>query len=84
MPKLKSKRKSKPSFYVDNIKIKCSETHVKLEKIADSTRKNRAKKNWIRLAERNRIPMNTKYSNPRVTFDGMNWWISVGIEVEEN
>lgn len=69
---------------MDNIKIKCSETHVKLEKIADSTRKNRAKENWIRLAERNRIPMNTKYSNPRVTFDGINWWISVGIEVEEN
>ena len=25
-----------------------------------------------------------KYSNPRVTFDGINWWISVGIEVPEN
>ena len=30
-PKFKSKRKSKPSFYQDNCKLKFSETHVKLE-----------------------------------------------------
>jgi len=82
-PKFKSKRKSKPSFYVDTSKIQFTETHVKLEKIADSTRKNRAKANWIRLSEHNRIPLNCRYSNPRVTFDGLNWWISVGIEYEE-
>ena len=84
-PKFKSKRKSKPSFYVDNCKIQFTETHVKFEKIADSTRKNRAEANWIRLAEHNRIPVeNCKYSNPRVTFDGLNWWLSVGIECDEN
>ena len=83
-PKFKSKRKSTPSFYVDNCKIEFSENKVKLEKIADSTRKNRAKANWIKLAEKNRIPLNCKYYNPRVTFDGINWWISVGIECEEN
>lgn len=82
-PKLKSKRKSTPSFYVDNVKIEFTETHVKLEKIADSTRKNRAKANFIRLAEHKRIPVGVKYSNPRVTFDGLNWWISVGVECEE-
>ena len=83
-PKFKSKRKSKPSFYVDNCKIQFTETHVKLEKIADSTRKNRAKTNWIRLAEHNRIPLNCKYYNPRVTFDGLNWFLSVGIECDES
>lgn len=83
-PKFKSKRKSTPSFYVDNCKIEFSENKVKLEKIADSTRKNRAKANWIKLVEKNRIPLNCKYYNPRVTFDGINWWISVGIECEEN
>ena len=83
-PKFKSKRKSKPSFYVDTDKIQFSSTHVKLEKIANSTKRNRAKTNWIRLAEHDRIPLNTKYSNPRVTFDGLNWWISVGIECDEN
>ena len=79
-PNFKSRRKSKPSFYVDNCKIQFTETKVKLEKIADSTRKNRAEANWIRLAEHNRIPVDGKYSNPRVTFDGLNWWLSVGIE----
>ena len=83
-PKFKSKRKSKPSFYVDTCKVQFSSTHVKLEKIADSTRRNRAKANWIKLAEHNKIPLNVKYYNPRVTFDGLNWWISVGIECDEN
>ena len=80
-PKFKSRRKSKPGFYVDCIKIQFTETHVKLEKIADSKRKNRAKANWIRLAEKGRIPCNAKYCMPRVTFDGLHWWISVGVEV---
>ena len=83
-PKFKSRHHSKPSFYVDTDKIQFSGTHVKLEKIADSTKRNRAKTNWIRLAEHDRIPLNTKYSNPRVTFDGLNWWISIGIECNEN
>lgn len=34
-PKFKSKRKSKPSFYVDTCKIQFTDTHIKLEKIAD-------------------------------------------------
>lgn len=82
-PKFKSKKKSKPSFYVDNFKIQFTNTHVKLEKISNSTKKNKAKLNWIRLAEKGRIPMNCKYSNPRVIFDGANFWISVGVEVED-
>lgn len=81
-PRFKSKRRSSPSFYVDTVKIKFTDTHVKLEKIADSTRKNRAQTNFIRLAEHGRIPTDAKYMNPRVTFDGLNWWISVGIECE--
>lgn len=83
-PKFKSKKKSRPSFYVDNIKIQFTDTRVKLEKISNSTKKNKAKLNWIRLAEKGRIPTDCKYSNPRVTFDGINFWISVGIEVEES
>ena len=83
-PRFKSKKKSRPSFYVDNIKIKFSDTHVKLEKLSNSTKKNKAKLNWVRLAEKNRIPTDCKYINPRVTFDGVNYWISVGIEYENN
>ena len=83
-PRFKSKKKSRPSFYVDNIKIKFSDTHVQLEKLSNSTKKNKAKLNWVRLAEKNRIPTDCKYINPRVTFDGVNFWISVGIEYENN
>lgn len=83
-PKFKSKKKSKPSFYVDNVKIKFTDTHVKLEKLSSSTKKNKAKLNWVRLAEKGRIPANCKYSNPRITFDGVNFWLSIGIEVEDS
>ena len=83
-PRFKSKKKSRPSFYVDNIKIKFSDTHVKLEKLSNSTKKNKSKLNWVRLAEKNRIPTDCKYINPRVTFDGVNFWISVGIECDDS
>lgn len=82
-PKFKSKRKSKPSFYQDSFKIKFTGTHVKVECFSNSKRKNRLVLNQIKLAERNRIPINSKYSNPRFTFDGLNWWVSVGVEVDD-
>ena len=84
-PKFKSKKKCKPSFYVPDHRIKITKTHVKLEKLTTSRKKNRQKLNWVRLAEKNRIPTgdDVKYKNPRVTFDGLKWWISVGIEVED-
>lgn len=83
-PKFKSKRKSKPSFYADTSKVKFTETHVKLEKITTSKKRIKQKFNWIRLAEHGRILVHAKYSNPRVTFDGLNWWICVGVEYEES
>ena len=79
-PKFKSKKKSTPSFYQDNVRIQFSETHVKVEKFATSKKKNKQKLNWIRLAEQGRVPIGCKYNNPRIKFDGLNWWITVGIE----
>lgn len=84
-PKFKSKRKSTPSFYQDNIKIRFSGTHVKVEGFSMSKRQNKQKLNWIRLAEYNRIPFtNVKYSNPRITCDGINWFVSVGVECNDD
>ena len=83
-PKFKSRKKATPSFYQDNIKIQFCETHVKVEGFAASKKKNKQKLNWIRLAEYNRIPTNCKYSNPRIKFDGLNWWITVGVEYPDS
>ena len=83
-PKFKSKRTDRPSFYVDNIKIKFTNDKVKLENIAISKKKNKAKLNWIRLAEKNKIPINCKYINPHVVCNGIDWFICVGIEMEDN
>ena len=79
-PQYKTKKKSRPSFYQDVVKFKATETHIKLEKIADSIRKNKQKLNWVKLSEKNRIPTDVSYLNPRVTFNGLHWYVSVGVE----
>lgn len=66
-PRFKSRRKSKPSFYNDTSKLKVKENLVLIEKVG-----------WIKTAEQ--IPMNVKYTNPRVSFDGKYWYMSVGIQ----
>lgn len=71
-PKFKSKRKTPPKFYHDTDKIKFTQTHVQLEKLGK-----------VKLSEFSRIPTSGKYINPRVSFDGLNWWVSVGIEIPD-
>lgn len=70
-PKFKSKRKSKKSFYNDNVKFKVKEGKlVNIEKVG-----------WIKTNEQ--LPIGIKYSNPRISYDNKYWYISVGIEQEE-
>lgn len=71
-PKFKSRKKSPPKFYQDTEKIKFKDGKVRLEKIG-----------WVRLSEKDRIPEKVKYTNPRVKFDGVHWFVSVGIEIEQ-
>mgnify|MGYP000644878011 FL=1 len=79
-PRFKAKKKSMPKFYQDNIKIQFRDTHVKFEGFSFSRKANKQKQNWVKLAEHGRIPTDAKYRNPRVSFDGLNWWISVCVE----
>lgn len=81
-PKFKSKRNGDFNFYQDSDKIQITSTHVKLEFIATSRKKNRQELNWIKLAEADKIPLGMKYKNPRISFDGLNWWLSVSVEFE--
>lgn len=83
-PRFKSRKHSIPSFYQDSVKIQFTDTHVKLEGFVSSKKKNKQKLNWIRLAEHNRIPVGCKYSNPRIKFDGINWYLTVGIEYKNS
>ncbi|MEQ8198817.1 MAG: transposase [Clostridiaceae bacterium] len=69
-PRFKSRRKSKPSFYNDTDKLKVKENLVLIEKAG-----------WVETVEQ--LPMNVKYTNPRISFDGKFWYISVGVEKEE-
>jgi len=72
-PKFKSRKKSPPKFYQDTEKIKFQDGKVRLEKIG-----------WVNLSETDRILENAKYLNPRVKFDGINWYVTVGIEIERD
>jgi len=83
-PKFKSKKQSTPSFYQDNAKIQFTGTHVKVEGFSMSKKKNKQRLNWIKLCEKGRIPADYKYMNPRFTYNGLYWYVSVGIEVDDN
>ena len=83
-PKFKSKKRSAPSFYQDSVKIRFTNTHVKVEGFSMSKKHNKQKLNRIKLCEKGRILTNCKYVNPRFTYDGLYWYVSVGIEVDDN
>lgn len=72
-PRFKTKKCSKVAFGNKYNVIKITATHVKLEKIVLSTKRNRQQLNYVRLAEKDRIPYGEGivYSNPRVSFDGL-------------
>lgn len=81
-PKFKKKKDlSRYGFYQDTAKVKITDTHVFLEGLSKSKRKNRLKQNWVLLAEKGYIPVGVKYQNPRITFDGLHWYLSVSVEV---
>ena len=79
-PNRKSYKDKHKSFYVDPYKIGFTDKKVRLEKIANNQKSNRQVLNWVNMAERNRIPLKVKYYNPRVVYDGNNFYIVVGVE----
>ena len=88
-PKRRTKKRTIPSFYQDPYWIQITDTHVKLALV---TGKGKAKSKHaqkicqVKLARRDYIPFgdDIKYSNPRVKYDGENWWLTVGVETPES
>lgn len=70
-PKYKSKKHSKPSFYNDTEKLKVKGCRVLLEKIG-----------WVKTSEK--LLVGVKYNNPRISFDGKYWYISISFEQEQS
>lgn len=70
-PKFKSAKLTKPSFYVDGWKLKIENGYVKIPLCTK-----------IKLYEKDYIPEGLNYQNPRITFDGIYWWLSVGLPIE--
>ena len=73
-PKFHSKHSSKQSFYVDGVKLKAWANKIRIPKVG-----------YVKLYEKDYIPTDIKsYTNPRITFDGIDWYISVGVKIEES
>ncbi|HCW74672.1 MAG TPA: transposase [Clostridiaceae bacterium] len=70
-PRFKSRKRSKVSFYNDNMKLKFKDKSVLIEKVG-----------WISIKPHD-IPADSKYTNPRITHDGKYWYIAVGLHREE-
>ena len=73
-PKYKSKKETYQSFWNPPDAIRFTKRKVQLQKIG-----------WVELVERNRIPFgkDIKYYNSILSFDGINYWISIGVEVDD-
>ena len=69
-PKFKKKGRSKESFYNDDYKLKIKEESLLLEKVG-----------WIKIKP-NQVDKNIHYTNPRITYDGKYWYISLSYEKE--
>ncbi|WP_270940406.1 RNA-guided endonuclease InsQ/TnpB family protein [Romboutsia lituseburensis] len=72
-PRFKSKKKSRQSFYTRYDAIRFEDGKVNLEKIG----KVKYKTNY-------KIPNLDKYVNPRCSFDGKYWYLTLGFEHGEN
>ena len=81
-PVKKSYLSYKKSYYADPYKIEFSDKKVKLEKIANNQKENRRILNLISLAEKNRIPTDATYYNPRVVLEGDKFYIVVSVDDE--
>lgn len=68
-PRFKTRRKTSPAFYNDNVKLKVKGKSALLEKIG-----------WVKTSER--LPIDCKYYNPRIKFDGKYWYLTVGIDAD--
>ena len=64
-PKFKKKGKSKESFYNDDYKLKIKEESILIEKVG-----------WVKI-KLGQVDKNTHYTNPRITYDGKYWYISL-------
>lgn len=71
-PKFKSKRKSKISFYVNYESLKRVNGGFRGEKIG-------IVKTYQSLPK---LTRNQRYSNPRISYDGRNWFLTIGYEQE--
>lgn len=71
-PRFKSRRKSKISFYVNYESLKRTKEGFQGEKLG-------IVKTYQPLPK---LQTGQKYSNPRISFDGRNWFLSIGYEQE--
>lgn len=82
-PRFKSKAKSRPSFYLEGRTVTVEPQRVRIEKLHPNVRKGK-RFNWVKTAERNKLPAGKKALSAHVTYDGLNWWLSAVFEYPDS
>lgn len=82
-PRFKSKAKVTPSFYLIGQRVAIKPQHIRIEKLSPDPKKAKTF-NWVKTAERNRLPVGGKALSARVTYDGLNWWLSAVFECPDS
>lgn len=83
IPKFKSKNRSKPSFYIDTDSIKIENNKVYVPKIGwikYSTKSYKLPNYYLSKANKTRTYIGIKPNNPRVTYDGRYWNLTLAYE----
>lgn len=83
-PHFKKKFSYTPTIFLDSCQVVITDNSVKLDKLSLSKKANKVKFNYVRISNKHKIPKYLKsYINPTVSFDGFNWYITIGINIED-
>ena len=82
-PRFKSKSKARPSFYLEGRSVTITPQHIRIEKLSPDLKKGKSF-NWVKTAERNKLPVGGRALSARITYDGLNWWLSAVFEYPDS
>ena len=82
-PHFKSKEKARPSFYLEGRILEIKSQYVQIAKLHPNLKKGKTF-NWVKLAEKNKLPTDKQALSAHVTFDGLDWWLSAVFEYPDS
>jgi putative transposase len=82
-PRFKSRNKARPAFYLEGRLLDVRPQNVRIAKLSPDRKKGKTF-NWVKLAEKNKLPIEGKALSAHVVYDGLNWWVSAVYEFPDS